>query len=160
MSYTEIVVRKIEAIPERLKLLFERMNLSPEEQQTRWMETIDRQNVRHSADEAYRAWLRANRLADERYPTQMAAACSGVEYADLGTVTIEDEALARLTLDIIQRFKVFPWKVVDAQLYVAVTSLDDPEPLEAISKAAGLEVVPVLASPQAIEYRIAKHFAA
>ncbi len=134
------------------------MNLSPEEQRDRWIATIERQNQRHAADEDYRAWLRANRLSDERYPTQVAAENLGMEYADLGIATIDQAALECLTLEIIQRFNVFPWKLVDAKLYVAV--VEDTVPMAVIEQAAGIAVVPVLASPQAIQYRIAKHFAA
>lgn len=134
------------------------MNLSPEEQERRWAGAITRQNERHMADEAYREWLRENCLTDERYPTQVAAANMGVEYADLGIVTIEAEALSRLTLAQIKRFNVFPWKVVEKKLYLAIP--DHSVPIDEIEAAAGLTVVPVLASPQAIQYRIAKHFAA
>lgn len=134
------------------------MNLSPEEQQNRWHASIDRQNERHEADQAYKEWLRANRLSDERYPTQLAAASYGLDYADLGIEPAEEAALGCLTLEIVQRLHVLPWRIVGRTLYVAVADLNWPA--DEVERLAGLPVKPVLASPQAIQYRIAKHFAA
>lgn len=147
-------------VPERLRQVFERMNLSPEEQERHWQGTIRRQNERHAQDEDYKSWLRENCLTDERYPTRMAAVNSGMEYADLGIASIEEEALACLTLDTMKRLNVIPVKLVGALLYVAVADVIPIAPLDEIQKAAGRDVVPVLASPQAIQYRISKHFAA
>jgi len=150
-------MRRIEEIPERLKSVFERMNLSPEEQQRRWEGAQRRQNERHDADVEYKEWLEENRLTDARYPTQLAAAHMRMEYADLAIITVDQSALTLVSPSLVRRHTVFPVKFENNKLYLAVIDLS---PLEAISEAVSYEIVPVLASPQAIQYRIEKHFAA
>jgi hypothetical protein len=150
-------MRKIEGIPERLKAMFERMNLTPEEQEKRWQSALRRQSDRHDADAEYREWLETNGLVDTRYPAQMDAARMKMEYTDLAIVVVDEYALTLISASLIRQHNVFPWKFENNKLYLAVADLS---PVETIRETVRFEVVPVFASAQAIQFRIAKHLAA
>lgn len=150
-------MRNIEQIPERLREVFERMGLTPEEEQTRWRQTLARQSARTEEDLRYRAWLGEQQLTDERYPTRVAAERLGMEYADLGVIYCDEETVSLIDQSLAVKYNVFPVKLEENRLFLAVADLRSIAPLrEAIEK----EVVPVLASPQAIRYRIERHYAA
>jgi len=81
----------------------------------------------------------------------------GIDYVDLPDVRIDPAVLANFPQKLIHRQNVFPLRRENGSLIVATSDPFDLYPLDEISAATGLSVIPVLSSREEINKLIKSH---
>jgi type IV pilus assembly protein PilB len=82
----------------------------------------------------------------------------GYAFVDLDRIQIAGDAIATVSSEIAHEHKVMPLKRQDNALYVAMSNPNDLHSLDATSVASGCRVIPVLATAEAIEQALHRHY--
>jgi len=98
--------------------------------------------------------LLALRLVGEREIWQMMAQSRGMAFADLDRVTIDPKAVASVPLHLIRCHQALPLKRDGRTLFIAFDD-PDPESIKRIQEATGMQVIPVMCKPTALQAAIA-----
>ena len=88
---------------------------------------------------------------------QATAAAMGLQLADLSSEEIDLQILEQFPLRLIHRYEVFPLRIVDEQLLLAISDPFDLQAIDAISSATGLRVMAVLTPAKDLSALIKSH---
>lgn len=100
--------------------------------------------------------LLALKIVGERELYQMKAQTRGMAFADLDRVQIDPSAIASVPLSLIRGQHALPVKRDGNTLWVAFDEVDTGT-VERIKEATGLQVIPVMCLPAALDEAIEKY---
>lgn len=78
----------------------------------------------------------------------------GFAFVDLDRVKVSPEVTALIPAELARQLSVIPVKVKGNQAWVVMLDPDDREARDALYRATGCEIVPVMALPEAIHWAI------
>ncbi len=93
-------------------------------------------------------------LFGERERMQWNAQKRGYAFVDLDRIKVGPNVTALISAELAREFKVFPVKVERNQAWVIMLDPDDREARDALYRATGCEIVPVMGLPAAIHWAI------
>ncbi len=97
-------------------------------------------------------------LASEQDIAQTVAYQLKIPFVNLNEEKIEKEAVAKVSVDIVRKYLVMPFRLKDKELWVAMSDPMDFDALRDLKFAANLEIRPVAALENAIMSAITKNY--